>query len=326
MKSLKIEIKKFYVALFERDFGLQSQILTYPPDQRDEVRRAYITFGSFQSVRSNYPNLVLQLIAAAFNLHGCALRGYDKSRYSGNRGNFLKLLKFLACHNEKVDAIVFDNAPPNATRDEPKNEQMAIVLRFVDRDGFNICVHGYYGASNMRSEWKGLQALISNRCASCKRQDELQKAQAIELTHMLVVDERDTVQGLNQMDTLQRPGDTQKVLKISDLLYQVLPCQSQDMLDVMHLVLSTKSLIQELRDNGWNILLIEVKCFCELRNIDTLDLSAHHIARKRRARHQQALNPLELQLQHYSRIHEYSDFQKLSTISKEASKYSSKIP
>lgn len=25
---------------------------------------------------------------------------------------------------------------------------------------------------------------------------------------MLVVDQRDTVQGLNQMDTLQRPGDT----------------------------------------------------------------------------------------------------------------------
>lgn len=79
----------------------------------------------------------------------------------------------------------------------------------------------------------------------------------------------------------------EKVLKISDLLYQVLPCQSQDILNVMHLVLSTKSLIQELRDNGWNISLIEVKCFCELRNIDILDLSTHHIVRKRRARHQQ---------------------------------------
>lgn len=118
---------------------------------------------------------------------GCALRGYDKSRYSGNRGNFLKLLKFLACQNEKVDAVVFDNAPPNASytlpqiqkkilhviatrikkaireeindenfcitvdeaRDEPKNEQMAIVLRFVDRDGFVCeCFFGLVHVSN----------------------------------------------------------------------------------------------------------------------------------------------------------------------------------
>jgi len=84
-------------------------------------------------------------------------------------------------------------------RDESMKEQMAIVLRFVHKDGFvrerffglvhvaniaaptlqkgiyfvlsqhkltieNIRGQGYDGASNMRGEWNGLQALISNDC------------------------------------------------------------------------------------------------------------------------------------------------------------------
>jgi hypothetical protein len=80
-------------------------------------------------------------------------------------------------------------------RDEAKKEQMAIILRFVDEDGFirerffhivhvanttaatlkkevssvlshhdlhveNIRGQGYDGASNMRGEWNGLQSLF----------------------------------------------------------------------------------------------------------------------------------------------------------------------
>nr|XP_043613829.1 uncharacterized protein LOC122585771 [Erigeron canadensis] len=85
------------------------------------------------------------------------------------------------------------------SRDESKKEQMAIVLRFVDRDGiirerFLDLVHvtdtmaltlktnmwrrllhyqfdvskirgqGYHGASNMSGEWNGLQALVLKDC------------------------------------------------------------------------------------------------------------------------------------------------------------------
>ncbi|XP_016200311.1 uncharacterized protein LOC107641330 [Arachis ipaensis] len=97
---------------------------------------------------------------------GCAYRGHDESQSSSNRA-----------------------------RDESKKEQMAIVLRFVTLDGFvkerffdlvhvtdtcattlkkelifvlshynlqvkNIRGQGYDGASNMRGEWNGLQALF----------------------------------------------------------------------------------------------------------------------------------------------------------------------
>ena len=84
-------------------------------------------------------------------------------------------------------------------RDESKKEQMAIVIRFVNKEGLikerfldlvhvkdttavtlknSICAvltanslsiedirgQGYDGASNMRGEWNGLKALILNEC------------------------------------------------------------------------------------------------------------------------------------------------------------------
>jgi hypothetical protein len=90
--------------------------------------------------------------------------------------------------------IIVDEA-----RDESMKEQMVIVLRFVDKDGFvcerffglvhvsntaavtlqngiyfvlsqhklpieNIRGQEYDGASNMRGGWNGLQALVSNDC------------------------------------------------------------------------------------------------------------------------------------------------------------------
>ncbi|XP_071688547.1 uncharacterized protein [Rutidosis leptorrhynchoides] len=163
----------------------------------------------------------------------CAFRGRDETSNSKNRGNFIELLKLLASYNDEVSKVVLENAPFNSkftsgdiqkeilsiiankvskhirsevgnsyfcvmvdeARDESKREQMAIVIRFVDKDGiirerFLDLVHvtdtsamtlktnlwktllqyefdtskirgqGYDGASNMRGEFNGLQALV----------------------------------------------------------------------------------------------------------------------------------------------------------------------
>ncbi|KAJ4747360.1 zinc finger MYM-type-like protein [Rhynchospora pubera] len=167
----------------------------------------------------------------------CAFRGHDESSKSKNQGCFLEMIKLLAHYNKEVNGVVLDNAPKNAkytshevqkeilnvfsrkvqtairdeigngkfclivdeSRDESKKEQMAIVIRFVDKDGFirerfldivhvkdtaaltlknSICAvlsnnslnvqdirgQGYDGASNMRGEWNGLKALILKEC------------------------------------------------------------------------------------------------------------------------------------------------------------------
>nr|XP_023873801.1 uncharacterized protein LOC111986410 [Quercus suber] len=167
----------------------------------------------------------------------CAFRGHDESLDSKNRGNFIELIKFTSTFNDKVASVVLENAPGNAkytsptiqkeilhilasnvqnaireeigdakfcilvdeARDESKREQMAIILRFIDKEGFikecffhvvhvrdisalilkneicavlshynlhieNILGQGYDEASNMRVERNGLQALFLKDC------------------------------------------------------------------------------------------------------------------------------------------------------------------
>ncbi|XP_023761575.2 uncharacterized protein LOC111910009 [Lactuca sativa] len=153
----------------------------------------------------------------------CALRGHDETPNSKNRGNFLQLLKLLASYNDEVANVILENAPYNSnytsgdiqkeilsiiankvrkhirsevgdsyfcvmvdeSRDESKKEQMAIVLRFVDAEG-----------------------IIREVCASSKRHDELQKAKATEIEHLLELSEIESNKGLNQVGTLRRAGDT----------------------------------------------------------------------------------------------------------------------
>ncbi|XP_076912630.1 uncharacterized protein LOC143571001 [Bidens hawaiensis] len=167
----------------------------------------------------------------------CGFRGHDETLNSKNKGNFLELLKLLASYNDEVAKVILENAPYNSkytsgkiqkeilsiiankvrkhirsevgdsyfcvmvdeSRDESKEEQMAVVLRFVDVEGiirerFLDLVHvtdtfsltlrsnlwrqllryefdvskirgqGYDGASNMRGEWNGLKALVIKDC------------------------------------------------------------------------------------------------------------------------------------------------------------------
>ena len=75
--------------------------------------------------------------------------------------------------------------------------------------------------------------------------------------------------------------------------------QSQDLLNAMHLVSTTKSLIQELRDDGWEPLLASIISFCEQHEIDIPDLNARYTKTLGRYRHQdEALTTIE----HHLRI------------------------
>ncbi|XP_075645338.1 uncharacterized protein LOC142616350 [Castanea sativa] len=68
------------------------------------------------------------------------------------------------------------------------------------RDIQNIRGQGYDGASNMQ--------VINNICASCKRIEQLKIARASNIAYLIDIEELETRKGLNQMVTLQRPGDT----------------------------------------------------------------------------------------------------------------------
>ena len=57
---------------------------------------------------------------------------------------------------------------------------------------------------------------------------------------------------------------------ITDVLCQALQQKSQDILNAMHLVTTTKTLIQKLRDDGWKTLLKEVTLFVSIKTLKFL--------------------------------------------------------
>ncbi|XP_059295392.1 uncharacterized protein LOC132048713 [Lycium ferocissimum] len=216
------------------DLDNQAQsILTCFDKQKEETKSKY-------RVRLN-----ASIDVARFLLkEGMSFRGHDESETSARRENFLDLLKWYADKNEDAKQVVLENAPQNDIRicpiiqkdivsscaketnkaiedlngdyfgilvDESKDvshkEQMALILRYVNKEGklierFLSVVHvkdtsawslqdaiyslllehnlsssqirgqGYDGASNMQREINGLKTLImkdspSAYCTHC---------------------------------------------------------------------------------------------------------------------------------------------------------------
>ncbi|XP_065638601.1 uncharacterized protein LOC112006702 [Quercus suber] len=77
-----------------------------------------------------------------------------------------------------------------------------------------------------------------------------------------------------------------EIMGITNGLCQALQQHSRDLLNAMHLVSTTKSLIQKLRDDGWEPLLASVITFCEQHEIDILGMTARYTKGRGRYRRQ----------------------------------------
>jgi len=76
-----------------------------------------------------------------------------------------------------------------------------------------------------------------------------------------------------------------EIMGITDLLRQALQKQPQDVVNAMLLVRSTKTLIQDLRENGRDKLFANVVSICENHDIEFHDLNdCHSTTRFRRSR------------------------------------------
>ncbi|XP_057504790.1 uncharacterized protein LOC130788266 [Actinidia eriantha] len=189
---------------------------------------------------------------------GLAFRGHDESEDSDNRGNFLELLEFLSNHNNEVEAVVLKNASENLklvspsiqkdivnaaaikilnviindigdecfsilvdeSRDTSIKEQMAIVVRYVNAEGYVI--ESFLSLEHLQLALVAVAKkhydvswffnLISNVLnvvgGSCKRHDTLLEIQASEVYKALNAGELQSGRGLNQESNLARASDT----------------------------------------------------------------------------------------------------------------------
>jgi hypothetical protein len=197
-------------------------------NQSQHIQNVFENFTSEQIANNRLQLKASIEVVRMLAFQGIAFRGRHESMNSTNCGNFLKILNLIVSYNEQI-AEVIAKASKNVcytspmiqkdilhifstkvketirkeignakfciivdeARDKSMKEQMAIVLRFVDKDGFvwerffglvhvsntvtvtlqnciyfvlsqdklaieNIRGQGYDGASNMRGGWNGL--------------------------------------------------------------------------------------------------------------------------------------------------------------------------
>ncbi|GJY58002.1 zinc finger MYM-type protein 1-like protein, partial [Tanacetum coccineum] len=180
--------------------------------------------------------------------------------------------------------------------------------------------------------FKNLNIIVNVISSSCKRNDQLIDAQVAEITHLVEIGELETRKGQNQIQNVQRPGDTRwsshfrsicilmslygpayvvlsdiavtgstnsqkgdasyclehllsfdfiivmhimkEIMEITDKLCQALQHRLQDIVNVLALVSTTKTLLQKLRDEGWDLLMGKVTISCENNNISIPDMNA----------------------------------------------------
>ncbi|XP_052621114.1 uncharacterized protein LOC128126981 [Lactuca sativa] len=107
----------------------------------------------------------------------CALRGHDESP------------NFQNCEGIIRESFL-DLVQVRVTLSLTLKTNMRRQLLHYQFDVSKICGQGYDGASNMRGEWNGLQALVlKDLCASSKCHDELQKAKATKIEQLLELGE-----------------------------------------------------------------------------------------------------------------------------------------
>ncbi|XP_062021391.1 uncharacterized protein LOC133737947 [Rosa rugosa] len=335
---------------------------------------------------------------------GCAFRGHDESANSSNGGNFNAVLQAFGRVNLEVHKVLH-NAPGNAKYISPiiqrqilnilgnkvrtkireevgdakfcilvdeavdvsNKEQMAIILRFVDCDGFirerffkvisvadtcsqtlkneiskvlaqydlqveNMRGQGYNGASNMRGEFNGLQALFREECpyayyvhcfahrlqltlnaaakgvhdiwqffstlnvivnfvdSSAKRHSALRVIREEEIADLVAAGTLETdlvTNGPNKLQGEARSvGRAMKrfdfvfclllmhdVMKITGFLCQSLQKKAIDILNALNFLSITKSKLQDMREDGWDDLIMRVESFCCEHDIVMPDMS-----------------------------------------------------
>ncbi|XP_071724873.1 uncharacterized protein [Rutidosis leptorrhynchoides] len=209
-------------------------------------------------------------------------------------------------------------------------DEIRFVLSQHNLDVQNIRGQGYDGASNMRGEFNGLQALILNICpyahyvhcmahrlqlalvAASKEvilihYDQLKAAHAENIAHLLAMDELESGTWLNQVCNLQRAGDTRwsshlrsvcSLINMFSAICEILMIIFDDGAtstqradaDTTYEVLTSYEFVFTLH---LVMKVLEITDFILVPNLDE-----HYIARRGRARHQQE----DITMEHHYKV------------------------
>ncbi|CAN6684575.1 unnamed protein product [Malus baccata var. baccata] len=201
--------------------------------------------------------------------------GHDESMGSKNRGNFIELVKHTAKFNDKVAAVVLENAPKNAKYSSPmiQKEVLNILANIVRRkireevgddivwveDTTVTTLHreikkvfafheltinklrgqGYDGASNMRA----LGSIVNVITTSPK----------LNIEELVGAGELETGRGANQIGTIHRPGATRWGSHYDSVYFQLAELNSRFSEEAMELLILSSALEPREAFKAFNI-------------------------------------------------------------------------
>ncbi|XP_026397137.1 uncharacterized protein LOC113291869 [Papaver somniferum] len=309
------------VTPLERDPGLRIPVMQHHVKKRDEIHQ----------------NTQHSLVKVSKD----GVLGHDESKGSMSRGNFIKLIKYSTSLNEDLNAVVLENAPGNATytspkiqkqilniisnrfrskireeignakyciladesRDASKKEEIVIVLRYADIDGyvqerfFDIQRVDDTCALTLKNgitkfliimifklktcEGRGMMSLVicvsmltsivNLVTSSSHRFGDFQSAQEDEIAKSLIDKFEATCTTIDHIGA----SDPKVTPKVGEA--QSLQKKTQDIVNAMALVSNTKVLLRELKEEGWENFITNVVEFCVAHGVETPNMEAHYM-------------------------------------------------
>ncbi|KAD4178471.1 hypothetical protein E3N88_27062 [Mikania micrantha] len=268
---------------FPLDPADRKPLLSYNPNQRDEIRRAYLLRGSCQPRDIVFPQTMIgkdkrrftdtletigtpsfkkqdskqrheyrlrlstsMRVAKKLLNQGQAFRGHDESDESSNKGNFLEWLELIGEVNEEIGKVILRNAPGNNQMTSPKIQQ-DIIHCFAQEEQMVVVIRYVDKYGVVKERFIGLVHVMETSALTLKS-------------------------GID--DLFGRHG-----LSVAKIIGQGYDGASNmsDLLNAVSLVSSTKRQLEELRMEGFHEFFNKVNLFCEKHELEVVNMNGEYI-------------------------------------------------
>ncbi|XP_022880653.1 zinc finger MYM-type protein 1-like [Olea europaea var. sylvestris] len=230
----------------------------------------------------------------------------DEARDESSQEQMAIILRFVRSNGILTGRFFAIKSVSDTTSLNLNNQISDVLVRF-DLQVKNMRGQGYDGANNMRGSWNGLHALFLKNCPYAFYVHCF--AHRLQLTLISAVRDVSDINSffshldsvinmitsspkrINELKSTRWPSHyssvkslidmyaaTCKVLEyLSDHSPNTLQKKTQDILTAMRFVCTTKTILQTLREDGWEEFLEEVKCFCSKNDIHVPDFDASYM-------------------------------------------------
>ncbi|KAL4557935.1 hypothetical protein LXL04_036130 [Taraxacum kok-saghyz] len=290
-KRTRTEINGIDLSTIERDPGMRTQIYDYP--ERDTMANEHLLLMGFKSGRKSVAKHVYYVHCFAHRLQLALMAAAQ---------GVIALRKFFTQLSFVVNVAGASSKRSDQLRDAQaeENEYLISIDELETGKGLNqLGTLQRAGDTRWSSHLKSVSSLIKMFSPTCQVLLKIIE----EGTGSIRGDADSAYESVTTFDFIFVLHLEKEILGITDLLCQALQRQSQDILNALRLVVSTKVLLQKMKNERWEDLISRVKSFCLLRKIDVPDLSSPYLSRGARARNEHSDHNLE----HHYRVDVFNE-------------------